>query len=132
MKLRQIMSSPVQTVQFDDTAEHAWHCMQACGIHHLAVLDGHTLVGILSDRDLGGSSGTARRAGKTAGELANPAVVTAEAGSTVRDAANKLRGYAIGCLPILDDGLLVGIVTIADLLELLGRRALRPVPQASL
>jgi acetoin utilization protein AcuB len=132
MKLRQIMTSPVETVQFDDTAEHAWHCMQARRIHHLLVLDGAQLVGVLSDRDLGGPGGAARRAGKSAGELATPAVVTADAETTVRDAANKLRGHAIGCLPVFDAGRLAGIVTIADLLELLGRRALRPVPEASL
>jgi len=39
---------------------------------------------------------------------------------TERQAANLLRGRSIGCLPVLDDGKLVGIVTITDLLEILG------------
>ena len=54
--------------------------------------------------------------------------VTAGATTTVREAANLLRGRTIGCLPILEEGKLVGIVTTTDLLELLGKGAMRPSP----
>ena len=50
-------------------------------------------------------------------------VVTALPTTSVRQAANLLRARTIGCLPILDDGKLVGIVTLTDLLEMLGRGA---------
>jgi CBS domain-containing protein len=45
----------------------------------------------------------------------------------VREAANLMRGRSIGCLPVLDGRKLVGIVTVTDLLELLGRGAERPM-----
>jgi acetoin utilization protein AcuB len=48
-------------------------------------------------------------------------VATAAPDTTVREAANLLRGRHIGCLPIVEDGRLVGIVTVADLLDLLAR-----------
>jgi acetoin utilization protein AcuB len=38
-----------------------------------------------------------------------------------------LRGRTIGCLPVTEDGKLVGIVTTTDLLEAVGRGAERPV-----
>jgi CBS domain-containing protein len=46
---------------------------------------------------------------------------------TIRQAANLLRGRTIGCLPVLEDGKLVGILTTTDLLELIGRASERPV-----
>ena len=46
--------------------------------------------------------------------------VTAKPGDTLRAAANKLRGYDIGCLPIVDGGKVKGIVTITDCLDLIG------------
>ena len=44
----------------------------------------------------------------------------------VRQAANLLRGRTIGCLPVLEDGKLVGILTTTDLLEQIGRGSDRP------
>jgi hypothetical protein len=35
----------------------------------------------------------------------------------------------MGCLPILEEGKIVGIVTTTDLLELIGRGSERPVPK---
>ncbi len=40
---------------------------------------------------------------------------------TTKEAANLMRGHIIGCLPIVEGDELVGIVTISDLLELLGK-----------
>jgi len=46
---------------------------------------------------------------------------------TLRQAANLLRGRTIGCLPVVEGGELVGILTTTDLLELIGRGAEKPV-----
>jgi acetoin utilization protein AcuB len=57
-------------------------------------------------------------------------VVTARPETTLRQAANLLRGRTIGCLPVLEEGRLLGIVTTTDLLELIGRGAERPVAKS--
>jgi len=45
----------------------------------------------------------------------------------VRQAANVMRGWNIGCLPVIEaDGKLAGIVTVSDLLRLLAEQV--PVP----
>jgi CBS domain-containing protein len=44
-------------------------------------------------------------------------VVTIEAGATVREAAERLLKHKVGCLPVLERGALVGIVTTSDLLH---------------
>lgn len=47
-------------------------------------------------------------------------VATASPETTIRQAANMLRGRTIGCLPVVEDSKLVGIVTVTDLLDLVG------------
>jgi CBS domain-containing protein len=47
--------------------------------------------------------------------------VTVEPTRTVRQAANLMRGRSIGCLVVVEAGRAIGIVTVSDLLELVGR-----------
>ncbi len=121
MRLADIMSSPVETVEAGVPVETAWNRMQERGIHHLIVTQEGKAVGILSARDLSGPRGVALRWAGTAGELMATHIVTAAPTTTVREAANLLRGRAIGCLPVVSGERIVGIVTITDLLELIGR-----------
>jgi CBS domain-containing membrane protein len=48
-------------------------------------------------------------------------VLTVDSATTIRRTANLMRGRSIGCVPVVDAGRLVGIVTVSDLLALLGR-----------
>jgi acetoin utilization protein AcuB len=105
--------------------------MKLEGIHHLVVLREHMVVGVISQRDLGSAHGTSMCEGKTVGDLMTHYAVTATPNTTVCQAANLMRGRAIGSLPILDRGRLVGIVTVSDLLELLGSGLERPVAQVT-
>jgi acetoin utilization protein AcuB len=57
-------------------------------------------------------------------------VVSAAPQTTLRQAANLMRGRTVGCLPVMDDGRVVGIVTVTDILEQLGRGATRPAVRA--
>jgi acetoin utilization protein AcuB len=57
-------------------------------------------------------------------------LATATPSMTVRQAANLLRGRTIGCLPVLEGGKPVGIVTTTDLLDLIGRGAERPIARS--
>lgn len=127
MRLQEIMTSPVETMQIDQPAEDAFQRMKANRIHHVVIMEGRQVVGVLSDRDLGSTRGASVRAGKTVGDLMGSPVVTAETRTTVREAANKLRGRVIGCLPVMSGKQLVGIVTISDLLDLIGRGVEKPV-----
>jgi CBS domain-containing protein len=56
-------------------------------------------------------------------------VITAKPNSTIREAANLMRGRTIGSLPVVDDkDQLVGIITTTDLLTLLGQGIERIMP----
>jgi acetoin utilization protein AcuB len=52
--------------------------------------------------------------------------VSASPATTLRQAANLMRGRTGGCLLVVEDGRVVGIVTTTDLLDQLGRGATRP------
>jgi acetoin utilization protein AcuB len=127
MRLQDIMERTVDTAAENEPAQQAWQRMRLDGIHHLVVTSGSEVVGVISERDLGGRGGARIREGRSVGELMTRSPVVAAPETTVRQAANLMRGRSIGCLPVIKDGRLAGIVTVTDLLELLGRGAERPI-----
>jgi CBS-domain-containing membrane protein len=66
----------------------------------------------------------------TVGDVMTRHVVTASPELPMRKAANMLRGSAVSALPVLDRGRFVGIVTVSDLLELIGRGVERAVERS--
>ena len=126
MRLQDIMKESVEVVAPRDTADMAWERMRRRRIRHLVVMEGSRVAGVLSQRDIASAEA---RAGRVVLDLMSAPAVTAEPTTTVREAANLLRGRTLGCLPVLAKGKLLGIVTTTDLLELLGRGAERPAPR---
>lgn len=121
MRLGEIMTRDVKTAGPGESAEDAYRRMRLHRIRHLVVMEGKRVVGIVSERDLGASRGTALRTGRTVEELMARDVATATPETTIRQAANMLRGRTIGCLPVMESSKLVGIVTVTDLLDLVGQ-----------
>jgi ribosome-associated translation inhibitor RaiA len=78
------------------------------------------LVGVLSERDLGGRAGADARERRRVQDLMTPHVVSAAPQTTLRQAADLMRERLIGCLPVLDGDRLVGIVTATDVFDALG------------
>jgi CBS domain-containing protein len=130
MRIAEIMSTHVRTVGVADSAELAWDRMQMHRIHHLVVVHDGDILGVITDRDLGSRYGREVREGRSVRDLMTPGVVTIAPTATVREAANLMRGHRAGSLPVVDEGRLVGIVTVWDFLDLIGRGADRPVAQA--
>lgn len=130
MRLQEIMSTQVVTIGPDASARSAWTLMEREGIRHLPVMEDGRLVGVISERDLGGPKGGALRRGRKVHELMSAQTASAKPGTTLRQAANIMRGRLVGSLPVLEDGRLVGIVTATDVLEELGRGSTRPSARA--
>lgn len=130
MRIQDVMTTDVQTISPSSAAEDAWELMRRGGFHHVVVTRGSQVAGIFSDRDAGGRHGGVLRRGHTVGELMTESVVTVEPTTTVRKAANLMRARSIGCVVVTNRGRVVGIVTVADLLELLGRGSDRPATPA--
>lgn len=121
MRLSDIMSEQVETIPPDAAVEAAREQMRQQDVHHLVVIDRGAIAGIVSDHDL-------RRAERTSAVRAvmSAPVVTAGPRTNLRQAANLLRGNHVSCLPVVDeDGRLIGMVTAADLLDLIGKGVTR-------
>jgi len=121
MKVSEIMSVGVQTVRPGAPAATARERMRTKKIHHLLVIEGAELLGVLSARDL---ARTGRR-GNTAQKLLvadfmTPRVVAVKPDTSVHRAANMMRGRSNGCVIVVDESRAVGSVTLADLLDHVG------------
>lgn len=127
MRLQDIMTKSVKTTAPDDSAEKAWETMRLYRLRHLPVVKDGALLGVVSERDLGGKRGESLRRTATVRDLMSDQPVLASPETTLREAANLLRGHAVGCVPVMKKGKLVGIVTVSDVLDVVGRGAERPV-----
>jgi acetoin utilization protein AcuB len=124
MQIQDVMTRRVETIGATDDVRAALERMRMKRIRHLVVLKDGKVAGIVSDGDMRALSPIVDR---TVEEVMSAPAVAAAPNMTIRQAANLLRGRSIGCLPVLDDGKLVGILTTTDLLERLGRGDERPV-----
>jgi len=128
MRVQEIMSTNLKTVPMATAADVAWDTMRGERIRHLVVMDGREIAGVLSAGDTGRSRGAAVRAGHTVADLMTKRVVTAAADTPIKKVANLMRGRTIGCVVVVQGRRPIGIVTTSDLLELLGRGAIKPSP----
>jgi acetoin utilization protein AcuB len=115
-RVRDLMTCTVRTVPPDLDTAAARHLMRMARIHHLVVVKDDRIVGVLSQRDLGGTRDEALPVGRVDGVMRSNVVAIAPE-VTLRAAATMLRGYDIGCLPVVDGKQLVGILTTSDLLR---------------
>jgi CBS domain-containing protein len=114
----------VESISPDAAVDDARALMRQRGIHHLVVRRGKAVLGLVSDRDLGGRAATAP-AERTVSEVMTTPVVTVDPSAPITRVANLMRGRSIGSVVVSDRGRVTGIVTVSDLLDLLGRGAAR-------
>ncbi|MEN2982356.1 MAG: CBS and ACT domain-containing protein [Thermus sp.] len=124
MLVKDVMHAPVITVGPEWTLEEAYRLLLEKGIRHLPVMEGGRLVGILTDRDIRLATSHLNPRGPCPGctrveEVMTREVVTAHPLDPVEEAARVMRERKIGSLPVLEDGVLLGIVTGIDLLDAL-------------
>lgn len=125
MKLRAIMTTPVLTLTPSEPASDAFALLRDAGVRHAVVVSGGRVAGVVSDRDFGGPAGGAVRKGKTVADLMQIDPVVAPPELTALRAALLVRKHRIGCIPVVEEGQLVGIVTRSDLLVALAQRRKR-------
>ena len=134
LRVRDIMTQEVTTLKRNDKLTLADDIMQLGRIRHLPVLDddAEQLVGIVSQRDLfRGALARALGYGQHAQRKVLDALLVKEVMSTdvltttpdtpLVEAARVLMERKIGCLPVVEAGHLVGIVTEADFVAIVAR-----------
>ena len=123
MRVYEVMSKNVETVKPAVHASEAKTRMRQRKIHHLVVTRGTELAGIVSERDLGGPKLPKGLGPCTVEDVMTSPVITVTTRTLVRRAATLMKGRSIGSLVVTSaNGKVAGIVTVSDLLALLGRR----------
>lgn len=117
----QFMATDLFTVRPDDLVDLAASVMTWRHIRHVPVEDNEgRLVGLVSHRallKLLTCGATAQERTVTVREIMTPAPLTVSSTTPTLVAMEIMRQNRVGCLPVLDDGRLVGIVTSYDFLD---------------
>lgn len=128
MKVKDIMVKDVATLRLNDELSLADDIMQLGRIRHLPVVEEGRLVGIISQRDLFkaslasamGYGEKAKRAFmKTVAvkEVMVNEVITISPESCIEEAGKVMLEKKIGCLPVVEEGNLIGLITETDILR---------------
>lgn len=129
-KISELMTSPVYSLREADTLQSARLLMDQKRIRHVPITTGENVFrGLITNRDvlantishLAGIDPATQNeidAGIPLKEIMRTDVRTIAPTDSVKDAAHILYNNKYGCLPVVDGGKLVGIVTEADFLRL--------------
>lgn len=129
LTVRDIMSMNVETLDPADDVDLADMLMRLDRLHHLPVVEDGRLVGIVSQRDVARhqvspSSGLSIEAQRRANlrikvrDMMVTEVATISPDGTLLEAAELMKERYLGCLPVIEDGELVGIITGTDMLRM--------------
>jgi len=110
------MTRKVICVAPSDPLSLAREHFRANNIHHLVVLEHGRAVGVLSVREVIG-----KQADATVASVMARNVMTVGPDSSTRDVATAMIGRGHGCVPVVENGRIVGVVTTTDLLRVLSR-----------
>ena len=124
-----IMTRHVTTVSMDDSIRHVREVFQSVRFHHLVVVDGERIAGVISDRDL--LKHISPFVGKITErnqdrytldrkvhQVMSRRLVSCSPDTALKDAGRLMLDHRVSCLPVLADaGRCVGILTLRDLLN---------------
>ena len=111
------------TARPDDTLDIAAQTMLWSEIAHLPVVDEGRVIGILAERDLIGRS---LDSGMIVAQVMTAPVITVSPDDDVDATVALMTTRRIGCVPVVEDGALVGIITSSDILAFTLSRPFEP------
>ena|SRR5580692_8619726 len=130
MKLGEIMTRRVVTVEFDDSLATVKEVFDSLRFHHVLVIGSDKqLCGVISDRDLlralspyvGTPTETTRDAAtlkKRAHQIMTRSPITLRPDASVTDAIQLMLDHRVSCIPVVDaEFRAVGIVSWRDILR---------------
>lgn len=121
MPITDIARSAVVTADPDTSAVSLAETLEGNNVGSVVITEGSTPVGIVTDRDIALAVVGAGRdpTGTTAADIMTEDLLTAEADAGTFELCSTMCDNAVRRMPVVDDGELVGIVTLDDMLQLL-------------
>ena len=128
MLIKDIMTTRVATVSMDDRLTVIKDIFEQAHFRHLLVLEEGELVGVISDRDLfraispyldseAEMNRDTETLTKRAHQIMSRQLITIASHLTVRDGVKLMLEKGVSCLPVLENGALVGIISWKDFLK---------------
>jgi len=128
IKVREVMMKGPVTLQSGDILDLANDVMTLGRIRHLPILDNGKVVGVLSQRNLFHSAlvtalGIRPKERKEllkairVNEVMSAPVITVSPDARLKEAARMMMEKKIGCLPVVENDTLVGLLTESDILR---------------
>lgn len=117
MKIKDIMTQSVATLNVEDTVERAAEVMREYNVGSVPVCEGENVVGIITDRDIAIRSvaeGENARA-KIVRDIMSSNPVTGTPDMDIQNASRIMSERQIRRLPIVENKNLVGMVSLGDL-----------------
>jgi len=110
------MNTSPTTLPGYETVTAAARLMEAENVGDIVVLDNHTIRGLVTDRDIAVRAVARGLDPKDTHleEICSDEPITVESSMSLNKAADVMREHAIRRLPVVDDGTLVGIVSLGD------------------
>jgi acetoin utilization protein AcuB len=129
-RVRDYMTRDPQTLDSKNTLLDAALMLRRLELRHIPILEDGRLVGILTDRDVGRVAPSILMGispqdyNRVFEDTPVAKVMTRNLLSTtpeapLAEAVHLLYNHKVGCLPVLEDGRLVGIITVVDMLRAL-------------
>jgi CBS domain-containing membrane protein len=126
--VREIMVGSPVTLKPEDTLDLANDVISLGRIRHIPVVEDGRLVGLLSERDLMGAAASqifglkpksmsALLKAVLIKDVMKKRVITVRPDTPIKEAAHLMADKKIGCVPVVSDGALVGLVTTTDILR---------------
>ncbi len=121
MLISEVMHLNPISIPPETSLSDAYNLMNKHSVRHLPITKENTLVGLVTDRDLRlATSKLAKQSFEPqtmVSEIMSTPVETTRPSEPIEVAIQTMREFKIGSLPVLDNSKLVGIVTVADLLD---------------
>ncbi|ERI92612.1 CBS domain protein [Clostridiales bacterium oral taxon 876 str. F0540] len=117
MKVKELMTKDVATLNADDSVEQAAKIMKEYNIGSVPVCEGENVIGIITDRDIALRSVAEGENVKNqkVREIMSSNPVVANPDMDIDDAARIMSERQIRRLPVVDNKNIVGIVSLGDL-----------------
>ena len=121
MRVADIMERRVEVADASTPAEAAWVHMHRRGLRLFAVTDPSGTIGLVTRERLGGRNGRRNRAGRVLRDFVDAGNVSTTPEKPATHLAALLGSRIEGCVPVLQRGHLVGVITLAHLIDVIVR-----------
>ncbi len=129
MLVRKKMKKDLITITKEERMTTAKKILQEKNIRHLPVVEGKKLIGLVTNMDIRKAEASPATSLEIrelhylldkikVSEIMTRNVLTVHPDTSVEEAATLIHDNKIGCLPVIEDGNLVGIITENDVMEI--------------